>query len=78
MVPYATATEAHEALARQRRGKERRGYRSTGGIEKILKSCTGYRKRTVGKNHLALLSYILYILCIINTELLNNCNIAIF
>lgn len=26
MVPYPTATEAHEALAMQRRVKERRGY----------------------------------------------------
>jgi hypothetical protein len=26
MVPYATAGEAHEALAAQRRMKERRGY----------------------------------------------------
>ena len=26
MVPYATATEAREALARQQRSKERRGY----------------------------------------------------
>lgn len=26
MVPYATATEAHEALARQRDAKQRRGY----------------------------------------------------
>lgn len=25
-VPYDTAAEAHEALARQQRGKERRGY----------------------------------------------------
>jgi len=27
MVPYATAAEAHEALTRQQRRKERRGYR---------------------------------------------------
>jgi predicted DNA-binding WGR domain protein len=28
MVPYATATEAHEALASEQRVKERRGYAS--------------------------------------------------
>jgi predicted DNA-binding WGR domain protein len=36
MASYATAAEAHEALARQQKAKERRGYRSPGGIVREL------------------------------------------